>query len=74
MTPACADTSQTVTDQYTGGTHTMANYVTPGSYSLFAQVGGKNAGNNGAANSTFSVSLPSPTVAAVVDSWASVVE
>jgi len=74
VTPACADTSQTVTDQYTGGTHTMANYVTPGTYSLFAQVGGKNQGNNGANNSTFSVSLPSPSIAAVVDSWAAVVE
>ena len=74
VTPACADTSQTVSDQYTGGTHTMASYVTPGSYSLFAQVGGKNGGTNGAANSTFSVSLPSPTTSAVVDSWAAVVE
>jgi type IV pilus assembly protein PilY1 len=74
VTPACADTSSTVPDSYTGGTHTMASYVTPGSYSLFAQVGGKNGGTNGAANSTFSVSLPSPTTAAVVDSWASVVE
>ncbi len=74
VTPACADTSQTVTDQYTGGVHTMANYVTPGSYSLFAQVGGKNASGNGAANSTFTVSLPSPTTSAVVDSWAAIVE
>jgi type IV pilus assembly protein PilY1 len=74
VTPACADTSQTVTDQYTGGTHTMANYVTPGAYSLFAQVGGKNAGSNGAANSTFTVSLPSPTTSAIVDSWAAIVE
>ena len=52
----------------------MASYVTPGSFSLFAQVGGKNGGNNGAANSTFQVSLPAPTNTAVVDSWASVVE
>ncbi len=74
VTPACADTSQVVPDAYTGGSHTMANYVTPGSYSLFAQVGGKNGGVNGAANSTFSVSLPSPTTSAVVDSWAAVVE
>ncbi|HEY2369098.1 MAG TPA: hypothetical protein VGH87_22030, partial [Polyangiaceae bacterium] len=74
VTPACADTSQQVTDQYTGGSHTMASYVTPGSFSLFAQVGGKNSGNNGAANSTFQVSLPAPTNTAVVDSWAAVVE
>jgi type IV pilus assembly protein PilY1 len=74
VTPACADTSQTVTDQYTGGSHTMASYVTPGNYSLFAQVGGKNAGSNGAANSTFTVQLPAPQTQAVVDSWAAVVE
>ncbi len=74
VTPACADTSQAVTDSYTGGSHTMASYVAPGSYSLFAQVGGKNTGNNGAANSTFQVSLPAPTTSAVVDSWAAVVE
>jgi type IV pilus assembly protein PilY1 len=74
VTPACADTSQTVTDQYTGGSHTMANYVTPGGYSLFAQVGGKNGGTNGAANSTFTVTLPAPTTSAVVDSWAAIVE
>ncbi len=74
VTPACADTSQQVTDQYTGAQHTMASYVTPGSYSLFAQVGGKNLGNNGAANATFNVSLPTPQTQAVVDSWASVVE
>ena len=74
VTPACADTSQTVTDQYTGGSHTMASYVTPGNYSLFAQVGGKNAGSNGAANSTFTVSLPTPQTQAVVDSWAAIVE
>ncbi len=74
VTPACADTSQSITDQYTGGSHTMASYVTPGSFSLFAQVGGKNSGTNGAANSTFQVSLPAPTNTAVVDSWAAVVE
>jgi len=74
VTPACADTSQTITDQYTGGSHTMASYVTPGNFSLFAQVGGKNLGNNGAANATFSVGLPSPTNTAIVDSWASIVE
>jgi hypothetical protein len=74
VTPACADTSASVTDQYTGGSHTMASYVTPGGFSLFAQVGGKNSGSNGAANSTFQVSLPSPTTSAVVDSWAAVVE
>jgi type IV pilus assembly protein PilY1 len=74
VTPACADTSQQVPDQYTGGSHTTASYVTPGSYSLFAQVGGKNAGTNGAASSTFQVSLPTPQTQAVVDSWASVVE
>jgi type IV pilus assembly protein PilY1 len=74
VTPACADTSQSITDQYTGGSHTMASYVTPGGFSLFAQVGGKNTGSNGAANSTFQVSLPAPTTSAVVDSWAAVVE
>ncbi len=74
VTPACADTSQTVTDQYTGGSHTMASYVTPGNYSLFAQVGGKNTSGNGAANSTFQVSLPAPTTSAIVDSWAAIVE
>jgi len=52
----------------------MASYVTPGSFSLFAQVGGKNSGSNGANNSTFQVSLPAPTNTSVVDSWASVVE
>ncbi len=74
VTPACADTSSSVVDQYTGGSHTIANYVTPGSFSLFAQVGGKNVSGNGAANSTFQVSLPAPTTSAVVDSWAAVVE
>lgn len=74
VTPACADTSQSIPDQYAGGSHAMASYVTPGSFSLFAQVGGKNSGNNGAANSTFQVSLPAPTNTAVVDSWAAVVE
>ncbi len=74
VTPACADTSSAITDQYTGGSHTVANYVTPGSYSLFAQVGGKNLSGNGAANSTFSVSLPTPAVSTVVDSWAAIIE
>ncbi len=74
VTPACADTSATGTDAYTGGVHTLANYVTPGNYSLVAQVGGKNAGNNGASNATFSVSLPAPRTVSVVDSWAAVVE
>ena len=72
--PACADTSQTVTDQYTGSSHTMASYVTPGSYSLFAQVGGKNTSGNGAANATYTLKLPTPQTQAVVDSWAAIVE
>jgi len=74
VTPACADTSSAITDQYTGGSHAVANYVTPGSYSLFAQVGGKNLSGNGAANSTFAVTLPTPTVSTVIDSWASIIE
>ncbi len=74
VTPACADTSSSINDQYTGGAHTLANYVTPGSYQLVAQVGGKNSGNNGAANATFSVNLPSPRNVSLVDSWASIVE
>lgn len=74
VTPACADTSGSITDSYTGGAHTIANYVTPGSYQLVAQVGGKNAGNNGASNATFTVSLPSPRNVSLVDSWAAIVE
>jgi hypothetical protein len=48
--------------------------VTPGSYQLVAQVGGKNSSSNGASNATFSVNLPSPRTVSVVDSWAAIVE
>lgn len=74
VTPACADTSGSATDQYVGGSHTTATNVTPGSYQLVAQVGGKNGGSSGAANATFTVNLPAPRNVSVVDSWASIVE
>ena len=74
VTPACADTSGSATDQYVGSTHTTASNVTPGSYQLVAQVGGKNSSSNGASNATFSVNLPSPRTVSVVDSWAAIVE
>jgi type IV pilus assembly protein PilY1 len=74
VTPACADTSGSINDQYTGGAHTIANYVTPGNYQLVAQVGGKNQSNSGASNATFTVALPAPRNVSIVDSWASIVE
>ena len=74
VTPACADTSGSVTDQYVGGAHTTATNVTPGSYQLVAQVGGKNGGSNGASNATFTVNLPAPRNVSMVDSWAAIVE
>jgi type IV pilus assembly protein PilY1 len=75
--PACADLSQTVSDQYVYGmNHNVASNVTAGSYSLLAQAGGKPVGNNpgNTATGTVSISLPSPRTVTVVDSWAAVVE
>lgn len=73
VTPACAETTA-APDSYVGGSHTTATNVTSGQYSLFTQVGGKNTSNSGAAISTFSVGLPPPRTATIIDSWASIVE
>jgi type IV pilus assembly protein PilY1 len=73
VTPACAATSN-YNDSYTGGMHTAFDNVSPGSYSLFTPVGGKNQGNNGSAIGSFKIDLPQPRTASIIDAWASVVE
>ena len=73
FTPACADLSGSGSDAYAAGqTHTTANSVLPGSYSLFVSYGGKGASGTGSGNANFN--LPPPQTASVIDSWASVVE
>jgi hypothetical protein len=73
ISPACASTS-TVNDSYTGGSHTQFSNVTPGTYSLYTQVGGKSNSSGGQSTGTFKVDLPSPRTASIIDAWASVVE
>jgi type IV pilus assembly protein PilY1 len=71
--PACAS-SASGSDSYAfGATHSSTSNVTAGGYSLFAQVGTK--GNSGSqAVGTYSLSLPPPQTATVIDSWAAVIE
>jgi hypothetical protein len=74
FTPACASTS-VVPDPYSGGTHTTADNVTSGSYSLVASVGSKNSqGGTKVVGGNGGVSLPKPKTSTIVDSWASIVE
>ena len=74
FTPACATTS-TVPDAYSGGTHTTADNVTSGSYSLVASVGSKNSqGGTKVVGGNGGISLPKPKTSTIVDSWASIVE
>jgi type IV pilus assembly protein PilY1 len=72
VTPSCTNTAAPATDQYTGGMHTGTSGTTSGTYSLVAQVGGKN-NATGAAN-TVSRALLAPNAATMVDSWATVSE
>ena len=74
VTPACAATTN-YNDSYTGGSHTQFDNVSPGAYSLFTPVGGKNTNNNNGSNiGTFKIDLPQPRTASIIDAWASVVE
>jgi hypothetical protein len=74
LTPACADLSSSGSDSYVSGqTHTVAQSVTSGTYSLFAQFGGKSA-NRTSTVGTYSQALAPPQTATYVDSWASIVE
>ncbi len=73
-TPACASLGPSASDSYVGGAqHSVPNNFTPGSYSLFTQVGAKsNAGTSG--TRTFETSVPTPVAPTVIDSWAAVVD
>jgi type IV pilus assembly protein PilY1 len=71
--PACA-TAGSGTDQYVAGaTHVSTSNVTAGGYQLMAQVGTKGTTGNTAVQ-TFTLNLPTPQTATVIDSWAAVIE
>jgi type IV pilus assembly protein PilY1 len=73
VTPACASPGTPGTDQYVpGATHSAPANFTPGSFSLFTQVGAGNKTGQGAA--TLSVALPTPASPTLIDSWAAVLE
>jgi len=72
VTPSCTTTSAAATDPYTGGMHTGTTGTTAGSYSLVAQIGGKNKTTN--ATNTLSRTLLAPNATTMVDSWATLSE
>ena len=73
VTPACASNGTPATDQYVpGAQHSAPTDFTPGSFSIFTQVGASNATGGGAAQLSIPVATPmSPTM---IDSWAAVLE
>jgi type IV pilus assembly protein PilY1 len=73
VTPACASAGTPGTDQYVpGATHSAPSNFTPGSFSIFTQVGASNTTGGGAAQLSIPVATPvSPTT---IDSWAAVLE
>jgi type IV pilus assembly protein PilY1 len=75
-TPACSSLSSGAPDQYiAGASHQSIQNMSPASYSLFTQVGGKNTSNNSGSNvATFQQQVPTPMTPTVIDSWAGIIE
>jgi type IV pilus assembly protein PilY1 len=71
-TPGCASSASEV-DPYIGGSRTVPQNFTAGSYSLVAQVGAAG-GPNGSGTQPLQMSLPTPMSPTAIDSWAAVVE
>jgi type IV pilus assembly protein PilY1 len=72
-TPACADSPTATSDPYVAGaSHSSPANFTPGSYSVFAQLG--TTGTNGAATRQFTQAVPTPLSPTTIDSWAAVLE
>jgi type IV pilus assembly protein PilY1 len=72
VTPTCTNTAAAATDPYTGGMHTAVSGTVPGTYSLMAQVAGKNTHTN--AQNTVAHPLLAPNASTLVDSWATLAE
>jgi type IV pilus assembly protein PilY1 len=69
-TPACADLG--AADAGTVGSNSVPQNFTPGSYSLFTQIGAQ--GSGGASTKQINIQVPTPTSPTLVDSWAAVTE
>jgi hypothetical protein len=74
QTTACVSVGAASSDLYVpGAMHASAGSLTPGTYSLVAQVGTN--GPNGAPSvATVSVPLPTPIEPTIINSWAAVIE
>ncbi len=73
VTPACASNGTPATDQYVpGASHSAPTDFTPGSFSIFTQVGASNTTGGGAAQ--LSIPVATPTSPTTIDSWAAVLE
>jgi type IV pilus assembly protein PilY1 len=72
VTPSCTNTSAATANQYTGGMQTGVTGTTSGTYSLVAQIGGKNNTTN--STNTISRALTAPNAPTLVDSWATLSE
>jgi type IV pilus assembly protein PilY1 len=72
VTPSCTTTTAPAVDQYTGGMQVGMTGNTAGTYSLMAQIAGKNTSTN--AQQTITKQLMTPNSTTVVDSWAGLTE
>jgi type IV pilus assembly protein PilY1 len=74
QTTACVTAGAATSDLYVpGAMHAPATSMTPGTYSLVAQVGTGNSTNGGSVE-TVQVPLPTPMEPTVINSWAAVTE
>jgi type IV pilus assembly protein PilY1 len=72
VTPSCATTTAPVFDQYTGGVQSGTSGTSSGTFSLMAQISGKNLTTGG--QNTVSRQLIAPNNPTLVDSWAQLSE
>jgi hypothetical protein len=74
-TPACAGGGAPATDQYVAGdSHTTPSAVTPGSYSVSAQVSKTNTNGTPGVRQLTGLNIQQPLAPSLVDSWAEVSE
>lgn len=72
-TPACSGLGAAGSDQYVAGaTHQSPSNFTPGSFSIFTQVGAK--GTGAAATQQLQIPVQTPVAPTSIDSWAAVLE
>jgi hypothetical protein len=70
-TPSCVTPSAPAVDSLTGGMHTNPNAISPGTFSLVANLGrGKRTANK----NVVTQALQAPSAPTLVDSWASFAE